>query len=688
MIRQFVVVLGVVGLMTSCGGSENSLKEKTEDEIVGINTTYIDSTSSPRDDLFKFVNGNWLSKVEIPGDQGRWGSFNELREYNNDVLLKVLKEAAEGNQYGPETDQGKAAAFFSIGMDSTLAEQTGMEPLTASFDKVDKVSSTRELVHLMSEMAYYGIRPFFNTAIRPDRKKSDEMVVYVSQGGLGLPNRDYYTKTDDKSVEIQKKYLAYIERMLLQIGLEEDVVPSAAKEIMDLESSLARASMTNVERRNPEKTYNKMGFAELAILTPHFNWTGFLEKAGITNIDKVIVGQPKFFKRFDQTINSTDLNVLKNYFKFNIINNTAGFLNHELVKTQFDFYGKELRGTDQMRDRWKRVLGTANGFMGEAIGKLYVEETFPPEAKEKAQEMVENIKLAFADRIKKLEWMSDSTKVQALQKLKSFSVKIGYPDEWKDYSGLTVETGPEVASYVDNVLNARKYNYEQQLEKLHKSVDKSEWFMSPQTVNAYYSPSFNEIVFPAGILQPPFYDYRADEAVNYGGIGAVIGHEISHGFDDNGSRYDGEGNLRNWWTTEDSIQFKERTKLLSEQFSAYEPLEEVFVNGDFTMGENIGDLGGINVAYSGLQRYYAQNGRPENIDGFTPEQRFFMSWATIWRIKYRDETLRNQVLTDPHSPGMYRANGPLVNMPEFYEAFGVKEGDGMYREENLRVKIW
>jgi len=347
-----------------------------------------------------------------------------------------------------------------------------------------------------------------------------------------------------------------------------------------------------------------------------------------------------------------------------------------------------MRGVDQMRPRWKRVLNTTDGFLGEAIGKLYVDENFPPEAKQKAMEMVENIKLAFADRIKNVEWMSDSTKKASLKKLSTFTVKIGYPDEWKNYAGLVIEKAPEKASYYQNVANASKFVVQQNIAKLGKPVNTKEWQMTPQTVNAYYNPLFNEIVFPAGILQPPFYNYKADEAVNYGGIGAVIGHEISHGFDDQGSQFDAEGNLKNWWQEEDLKKFKERGKALADQFGKYEPLPGVLVQGEFTLGENIGDLGGLSVAYDGLQRFYREHKRPGLIDGYTPEQRFYLSWATVWRIKYKDETLRTQVNTDPHSPGMFRANGPISNIKEFYDAFGVKPGDKMYREEKDRVKIW
>jgi putative endopeptidase len=398
--------------------------------------------------------------------------------------------------------------------------------------------------------------------------------------------------------------------------------------------------------------------------------------------------QPAFLEECNRIINDTQLEDIKTYLHAGLLRSAAPYLSHDFVEESFNFNQKYLTGVEQMRPRWKRVLGTTNALIGEAIGQLYVDETFPPEAKQKAQDMVENIKLAFADRIKQLDWMSDSTKEMALKKLSTFTVKIGYPEKWIDYSELEVSKDPEEASYFGNLANAYLFQFKRQVSKLGKPVDKKEWSMTPQTVNAYYNPLFNEIVFPAAILQPPFYDYRADEAVNYGGIGAVIGHEISHGFDDQGAKFDAEGNMKNWFTPKDLSSFEAKGKSLARQFDAYEPLPGVFVQGQFTLGENIGDLGGITAAYEGLQRFYRENKKPGLIDGFTPEQRFFVSWATIWRVKYRDEALRNQVLTDPHSPGMFRANGPLTNFTPFYEAFNVKEGDKMYRPESERVRIW
>ena len=427
--------------------------------------------------------------------------------------------------------------------------------------------------------------------------------------------------------------------------------------------------------------------SDLSALTPSIIWTSYFNALGVKE-DSIIVTEPVFLKEVEKIITSYGWNDIKIYLKWTALRGSAPFLNHAVVRESFDFNTKYMLGVDQMRPRWKRVLNTTDEFLGEAIGKLYVDENFPPEAKQKAIEMVENIKLAFAERIKNVDWMSDSTKKASLKKLSTFTVKIAYPDEWKNYAGLIVEKASEKASYYQNAVNASTFVVRQNISKLGEPVNTKEWEMTPQTVNAYYNPLFNEIVFPAGILQPPFYNYKADEAVNYGGIGAVIGHEISHGFDDQGSQFDAEGNLKNWWQEDDLKKFKEKGKALADQFNRYEPLSGVFVQGQFTLGENIGDLGGLNVAYDGLQHFYREHKKPGLIDGYTPEQRFYLSWATVWRIKYKDETLRTQVNTDPHSPGMFRANGPVSNIKEFYDAFGVKPGDKMFRDEKDRVKIW
>ncbi len=684
--KKLVFAILTTGGLTFFGCSP----EKKQEGLggLGINLENIDTAVRPQDDFFRYVNGGWVNKTTIPGDQGRWGSFNELREFNNDAVLKVLKKAGENTALYPDgTDQRKAADFYSIGMDSLLAEKAGSAPLKPILEKINAIQTKSDIQNYLTEDVLTGGGSFFGFSIFPDLKNSQKMAAYVDAGGLGLPERDYYLNTDEKSKETREKYKEHIANLFELSGETEDQAKAGAENVLKLETQLAKVMLSKEESRDPSRQYNPKTIADLSKLAPSVNWRAYFDALGV-KVDTIIATEPAYLKEYEKVVSTYSMDDIKTYLRAALLRGSAPFLNNAFVKESFDFNSRYLRGTDKMRPRWKRVLDATDGFLGEAIGKLYVDETFPPEAKQKALDMVENIKEAFADRIKNLDWMSDSTKQMALGKLSTFSVKIGYPDKWKDYSGLVIDKSPENASYFNNALNASRFQVQKEIEKLGKPVDKTEWQMTPQTVNAYYNPLFNEIVFPAGILQPPFYDYRADEAVNYGGIGAVIGHELSHGFDDQGSQFDAEGNLRNWWAASDLEKFKGKGKAYADQFNAYEPLPGVFVQGQFTLGENIGDLGGIAVAFEGLQRFYKQHGKPGKIDGLTPEQRFFMSWGTIWRIKYRDEALRTQVLTDPHSPGMYRANGPLTNFEPFYEAFDVKEGDKMFRPESERVKIW
>ena len=645
------------------------------------------STIRAQDDFFRYANGKWLDKTPIPADRGSWGSGNELREHNNTILLDVLKKASENPEYIEGTDQRKAADFFSVGMDSAAVEASGMKPLEATLTKIDAIKNKSELQNYLVEQELEGGGAFFGLAIFPDLKNSQKMAAYIGAGGIGLPERDYYLKNDQKSKETREKYKEYTSKMLMLAGIDESKAKKSADRIMALESQLAKSMLTKEETRDPVKQYNKKSISEIATLAPSINWSAYFSALGIKE-DSIIVAEPAYMKEYERVVSSYPIEDIKIYLKWAALRGAAPFLNHAIVKESFEFNNKYMRGIDQMQPRWKRVLGVTDNYLGEAIGKLYVDEAFPPEAKKKAMDMVENIKLAFADRIKEIDWMSDSTKKMALKKLSTFTVKIGYPDEWKSYAGLSVEKAPEKRSYYQNAVNGSKFQVQQNLAKLGKPVNRKEWGMTPQTVNAYYNPLFNEIVFPAGILQPPFYNYKADEAVNYGGIGAVIGHEISHGFDDQGSRFDADGNLRNWWSEEDMKKFKERSKALAAQYSKYEPLPGVFVQGEFTLGENIGDLAGLNASFDGLQRHLREHGNPGLIDGYTPEQRFYISFASIWKTKYKDETLRTQVNTDPHSPNMYRANGPISNIKDFYDAFGIKPGDKLYREEKDRVKIW
>lgn len=672
-------------LIASCSGSTSETKLP---EGVGLRMSNMDTTARPAEDFFRFANGGWLDRAQIPADRGSWGSFYELREQTQADVLEVLKSAADNTEYAEGSDQRKVADFFDVGMDSVLAERAGLRPVENFIQQIDAIAGKSDIQKYFTTQQLHGGGAFFIVQIYPDLTKSDVISIYLVGAGIGLPERDYYFDNSAKSRETRDKYVAHVSRMLELSGVDKALADRQANAIMKIETTLAEGTLTKEDKRDPDKIYNKRSVDQLSALLPSFNWNNYFSDMGLSGVDSVVVEDINFLPAVEKVINTTPAADLKAYFRWHLINLAAPYLNHEMVAADFDFYSGYLGGVEQMRPRWRRVLAKTDDALGEALGKLYVEKNFPPEAKEKAMEMVDNIKRAFGERIKSLAWMSDSTKEKALEKLASFKVKIGYPDEWRDYSALVVDHNPETASYLQNVLNANRFNLERNLAKFGKPVDRSEWEMTPQTVNAYYNPLFNEIVFPAAILQPPFYDYRADEALNYGGMGAVIGHEISHGFDDQGSRFDANGNLRNWWSEQDLSQFRERGKALADQYSRYEPLDSVFVNGEFTLGENIGDLGGLSVAYDGLQLFLEEHGRPGLIDGFTPEQRFFLSWATIWRIKYRDETLRTQVKTDPHAPGMYRAIGPLTNMDAFYEAFNVSEGDPMYRPASERVKIW
>ncbi|HEX5169542.1 MAG TPA: M13 family metallopeptidase [Cyclobacteriaceae bacterium] len=672
-------------LFTSCSKGN---KETKLPEGVGIDFANLDTTANPANDFFRFANGGWLDKSQIPADRGSWGSFYELREKTQTDVLNVLNEASKSDEYPEGSDQRKASEFFQIGMDSSLAEKAGIKPLATFFDEINSIHSKEDIQKYFTRQQHYGWDAFFDLDAVADLKKSNEMSLYISAGGIGLPDRDYYFSMDEKSKEIRRKYLEHIAKMLGLSGIDKNKAASQASAVMNIETKLAGATLKKEDKRNPDKIYNKRSVNQLAKMLPSFDWSQYLQDMGIKDADSIIVTDLDFLPAVETIISTAKLDDIKAYFRWFVINRSSEFLNHDIVKADFDFYSKYLGGIEQMRPRWRRVLATTDDALGEAMGKLYVDKHFPPEAKEKALEMVNTIKQAFAERIKNLDWMSDSTKQKALQKLSTFNVKIGYPEEWKGYAGLAVDKDPEKASYIQNVLNSNRFKFEQDLAKYGKPVDRKEWQLTPQTINAYYNPLFNEIVFPAAILQPPFYDYRADDALNYGGIGAVIGHEISHGFDDQGSKFDSEGNLKNWWSEDDLKEFQEKGKALADQFNHYGPLDSLFVNGEFTLGENIGDLGGLSVAYDGLQIHFRTHARPGLIDGFTPEQRFFLSWATIWRVKYKDETLRTLINTDPHSPGMYRAIGPLSNFDEFYKAFNVKEGDKMYRSPQQRVKIW
>ena len=679
---KLYVTAGLGALMTL-----SAVQTITAQDKPGINLSYMDKSVKPGDDFFRYVNGAWLDQTEIPADKTRWGSFDQLRETTNNDALTILKDAASKN-LSSKTDQGKAANLYKTIMDTVSRNKQGIAPLRPYLSKIDAVKTVKDLEALLIEMEPEGGLGFFGIYIGTDAKDSNKNSVHISPGSLGLPDRDYYVSEDADSKEKREKYVAHVSRMLKYLGYKEREALKQAQNILALETAMAQPRLDRVERRDRRKSYNPMTVAELQQLTPAINWNKYLKGVGISKVDTLIVSQPKYMTALQGLLKENKVEDWKAYMKWTLLNKNSGYLSTDIETADWEFYSKTLKGAIKEESRDKNALQTVNGNIGEALGKLYVEQKFPAGAKAKAESMIKNVMLAFENRINRLPWMAKSTRENAIQKLRKLTVKIGYPDKWKDYSALIIKSPAEGGSFFGNITNVRRWNHQKGLEKLGKPVDKTEWGMAPQIVNAYFNPSNNEIVFPAGILQPPFYDYRADEAINYGGIGAVIGHEISHGFDDSGSRYNADGNLVNWWSDEDLEKFTGLGGALADQYSQLQPLPGTYVDGKFTLGENIGDLGGVNAAYDGLLLYLKEKGNPGLIDGYTPEQRFFISWATIWRTKMRDEAIKNQVKTDPHSPGMYRAYVPLQNVDAFYEAFGIKEGDGMYVAPDKRVKIW
>ncbi|WP_288985163.1 M13 family metallopeptidase [uncultured Flavobacterium sp.] len=669
----------------SCKSNQEAVKKQ---EPIGINVNYMDKSTSPADNFNRYVNGSWLDKTEIPADRTRWGSFDELRKNTDDDVMAILKEAINDKTIDPNSDQAKAINLYKSILDTVSRNKSGIEPLKPYLAKINTVKNSKELVTLLAELEPEMGLGFFGSYVGADAKNSNRNVVYVGTGSLGLPDRDYYVSDAPDNKEKREKYIAHVSRMLQFIGESETTATENAKKILALETKMSTATFDRVERRDRRKTYNPMAIADLQKLLPSVEWNNYFQTVGIGKIDSVVVSQPKYLQAVEAIFQENKIEDWKAYMRWTALRGSSGILSTEIENANWEFYGKTLTGAVKQRPADERALATVNGRLGEALGKLYVAKKFPPEAKAKAEAMIKNVFAAFENRIDNLPWMTKETKENAKLKLQKSRIKIGYPDKWKDYSKLTVVSPNNGGTYFENSRLYALWSHQQNVEKLGKPVDKEEWGMSPQTVNAYFNPTNNEIVFPAAILQPPFYDYRADEAVNYGGIGAVIGHEISHGFDDSGSRYNAEGNLVNWWSDEDLKQFTTLGSALADQYSALEPLPGIFVDGKFTLGENIGDLGGVNAAYDGLQIYLKANGNPGLIDGFTPEQRFFISWATIWRSKMRDEAIKNQVKTDPHSPGMYRAYVPLQNVEAFYKAFNIQPNNGMYVAPDKRVKIW
>jgi predicted metalloendopeptidase len=663
--------------------AEEGAKPPIEINAKPIDSSNFDTSVKPGDDFFMYANGSWLKRTEIPPEYSRWGSFNELIEKNNDALHTIAEKAANtpvDPKLAPETQ--KVGDYFVSGMDEASIDALKTQPLADEFKAIDALKDREDVLKEIAHLHTIGVNALFEFGAGQDDKDSTHEIAQAVQGGLGMPDRDYYTKTDEASKKLREQYVDHVTKMLTLLG--DTNAADEAKKIMALETKLAEASRTQVQLRDPIKNYNKMPVRQLQDLTPDWNWSNYFKDIELIEPGDINVRQPEFFKAADAVFKSTSMDDWKAYLRWHLINAAAPELSKDFVDENFNFKERILRGTQQIKARWKRVVISEDGAIGEALGKLYVGFYFPPEAKARALELVNNLKEALADRIKTLDWMDERTKQEALKKLAAFTVKIGYPDKWLDYSLLRIDRGP----YVLNAMRAAQFESMRDVNKIGKPVDRTDWGMTPPTVNAYYNSNMNEIVFPAGILQPPFFYANADDAINYGG--AVIGHEMTHGFDDEGRQYDAVGNLRDWWSPQSAAEFKKRSQAVVNQYNEYEPLPGLHVNGELTQGENIADIGGVKLGYAALQKALDKHPEERNqkIDGFTPEQRFFLSFAAIWRQKSRDEDQKLRLTVDPHSPAHFRVIGPLSNLPEFQKAFGIPDGSPMVRATDKRVNIW
>jgi putative endopeptidase len=686
-LNKLLIVSTLILSLTACG-RQSPVAETTVAETTaaspplhsGLLLEYMNTEVRPGDDFHAFVNGKWIAETDIPADKPSYGISYMLHEESQEQVRNIIEESAAGD-FAPGSDEQKVGALFSSYMDMDRRNQLGAAPMEAEWEKIDALANRADLAVYFAEANKLGFNMPFALAQYVDFKNPNTYMMYTWQGGLGLPDREFYFLDDEKSKSIREAYVEHVATMLKMAGLASG--ESAAETIMALESRMAAEHMHKEKTRDMVALYNKVPTAELADLMPGFGWDAYLEAANIANIDGVVVTQVEHMKSLDQIIADTPLDDWKTFLKWKSLNARGSLLSAEIDRQNFAFYSSTLRGVEEQPPRWRRAVNIVNGNLGEVVGRVYVSRHFPPEAKAKMQQLVDNLVAAYEISIRELDWMGPETRDEALAKLSKFTPKIGYPDEWRDYSALEVRRD----DLVGNMDRAALVDYQRQIDRQASPVDRSEWQMTPQTVNAYYNPPLNEIVFPAAILQPPFFDMHADDAVNYGSIGAVIGHEIGHGFDDSGSTFDGDGVLRNWWTDSDRDEFKNRTNKLVDQYSAFKPFDDLNVNGEFTLGENIGDLGGLSIALLAYRISLGDVPAPE-MDGFTGQQRVFLGYAQSWRSKSREEALRHQINTDPHSPAEYRVNGVVRNVPEFYEAFGVEDTDSLYLAPDQRVKIW
>ena len=669
----------VAGTCAFFAVSNLSAVEKPQES--GIDPANFDKSIKPGADFYDYVNGNWNKQNPIPPEYSRWGAFPKLRDDNLNALRQIVEGL--GQKASLDENERKIRDLYATAMDEKKLQEQGAKPLEPVLAKIAAINSREELIAVVAQLQEGGTSALFSFGIAQDEKKSDQYAAHLRQGGLGLPERGYYVGTTEDSKRIRDQYRQHVAKMLTLLGDSPDSASAEADTVLKIETQLAEVSRTPVQLRDREAQYNKKSRAELTSLTPNIDWDRYFKTIDVNGVSEVIVGQPEFFAKVNEMLNSVSLADWKTYLRWHLIHSTAAFLSDSFEQENFHFYSQVMRGVKQMQPRWKRAIGSIDGLMGEALGQLYVAKYFPPSSKQRMDELVKNILAVYHDRIETRTWMSEETRNQALAKLALFSEKIGYPDKWRDYSALEIKTD----SYVQNVMRAEAFDIRYNLSKFGKPVDRTEWHMTPPTVNAYYNGTMNEIVFPAGILQPPFFNPAADDAVNYGAIGAVIGHEITHGFDDQGSRSDGYGNLKNWWTTEDRQHFNALTDKLVKQYDACVPVDDLHINGRLTLGENLADLGGVNIAYAAYQRSLAGKPAPV-IDGLTGAQRFFIGFAQIWRGETRPADQRLLLRTDPHSPPKFRVLVPLSNIQAFYDALDVKPGDKMYRAPEDRVEVW
>ena len=680
---NYIKLFFLAGLCTFSLQANAQHDSKPVKKPVFIDKSSMDLTKNPGDDFYNYASGTWIKNNPVPAKETRWGSFNLLRDFNINAVKTILAESANNKKAVAGSVEKRVGDFYMAGMDSLSIEKLGYSPIKPDLEKLNQISDLNGIINHAASMRTYGSgSPFFGFSVGQDRKYVKNIVPQLSQGGTTLPDRDYYLKSDARSLIIQKSYKNYITSLFSLSGSSAAEAEKAAETIFNLEKTLASAQMSRVEMRDPYKTYNKFSVTDFSKTTSNLNWQSLMPLMKVNGQDTVLVNSPKFFTALNGLLSSTPVNDLKTYLKWNLLKTSAPYLSSEFVNASFAF-NQILTGQKVQTPRWQRMSSLTDGTVGDLLGQIYVKKHFKPEAKARMQELVSNLVKAYEIRIKNLDWMTDVTKQKALDKLHAFTPKIAYPDKWKEYEGLEIKRG----SFFQNLRNAGEWGYTEMVKQLGKPVDKSRWGMTPPTVNAYYNAVNNEIVFPAGILQFPFFDPNADDAVNYGGIGAVIGHEISHGFDDSGSQYDKDGTLRNWWTDVDRARFKVKATALQEQFDAYTVLDTIHVNGKLTLGENIGDLGGLNAAYEAF-KMTKQGQSTVKIDGFTPDQRFFLSWAQVWKGNILNESAAQLIVTDSHSPGPYRTIGAPVNMDAWYNAFDIKPGNKLYKKPEDRIRIW